>query len=263
MILEERGCGCIPSPPDERDFPIGALLQRIGSDAPLPTSMSLRSFAGEVRNQSITSSCVAMAGTKLVAIRARKMGLTIPELSPLASYALTRGWDLVEGEALVDLGSMPRSFFHTARQSGVVSEARWPFDEGKINEPLPLDVFVAGAAAKVASYHAIEWEGEGRCQLIRETLHAGSAVGFAMPVDRDYMRLELGDAEAIWPGRTGPTRGRHYQAITGYGPGYFEVLGSWGLGFAYAGTVRIANDYIAQPECTDFYAVDVSPGGVT
>lgn len=262
-----RYYGYIESPADTRDFKIGSLLGSAGSAAPLPESESLKQHAGAVRDQSITSSCVAHAGCKMVIIRARYMGVAIPELSPLAQYALTRGEDMGEGEKLVDSGSMPRSFFRSAAKFGVISEARWPFDAAKVNDGLPLDVFEAGVGARLRSYHAIDDSGANRIAAIKACIHAGIPVGFAMPVDSNYEKL---DDSTVYQGRLGAAKGLHYQCITGYGPAsyhgpeYFEVMGSWGVGFAFGGFARIAQHYIANAsEVTDVWAVDVAPGGVT
>lgn len=261
-MTRARGKGHIPNKPDARDRPIGALIQQLGAVTPLPDTASLRSFAGVVNDQSITSSCVAQAGTKAVLTRARVLGVMVPELSALASYAITRGFSMVKGEPMVDQGSIPRDFFRGAQGFGVVAESRWPFDPAVVNDVLPLDVFEAAADAKVSTYHVIEEEGTARAQRIRETIHGGTGVCFAMPVDKAYEELETAD---VYQGRTGPSLGGHYQFICGYGPGYFEILSSWGIGHGAAGLVRIAADYIGNPvECTDLMAIDVAPaGGVT
>ncbi len=258
-----RGKGHIPNKPDSRDLEIGALIQKLGAVARLPDAFSLRAFAGPVNDQSITSSCVAQAGTKAVAVRSRVMSGNVsrmPEISARASYAITRGLGMLPGEALVDQGSIPRDFFIGAKSFGVVAESRLPFDPALINEKLPLDVFEAGADAKVASYHTIFESGLDRCQRIRETIHGGTGVCFAMPVDQAYENIDTLD---VYQGRTGRSLGGHYQLIVGYGVGWFEILSSWGIGHGGGGTVRISPSYIGNAELSDFMAVDVAPAGAT
>lgn len=245
--------------PAPRAQPIGALIQRLGGNAaPVPTTVSLLPFIGAVNDQSITNSCVAQAGTKALYVRGRKMGLVIPELSAQASYAMTRGASLMPGMKLLDVGSIPLDFWITASTFGVVSAERVPLDPGTINDRVPLDVFVAGADAHVTAYHAIETQSDARCTEIRSTLSAGVPVVFAMPVDKAYE--DLADA-SVYQGPTGPNLGGHDQLIIGFGPGFFQVLGSWGTAFAADGVARISDSFIGSDDCSEFFAADLAPGG--
>lgn len=247
------GKGHIPNPHNSEFEPIQTLLAKIGSPGPLPASYSLREYAGLVRDQSITSACVAFAGVTAIYLRAHRLEIDMPVLSPLASYALTRGTALLPHEELIDQGSIPRDFFETALAFGVCPESVLPFDPSIVNDPLDLDVFEG--STRIGSYHSIFEEGWMRGQRIREAIYAGTGVCFAMAVDKAYEELDSLD---VYQDRTGPSLGGHYQLITGYGPGYFEVMGSWGIGFGEAGIVHIAEEYICNPvECTDLMAIDI------
>ena len=256
----KRGLGHLPNPPDARDKPVGALLQLVGAASPVPPTASLRGLVGAVRDQQTSSACVAFANCKGIFIRGRFTGVDVPELSPLASYALTRGVNLLPGEPLVDIGSIPRSFYVAASVDGVVSESRYAFDAGLVNSPLPFDVFVAGADARVTTYHSILESGEERCAAIRACIHSGIPVSFAMPVDRAYEALF---DDSVYQGRTGKIVGGHDQLIIGYDETSFEVLNSWGIGFAGGGVSRIAASYIGSDEVSDLMCCDVAPGGVS
>lgn len=255
-----RAYGHIPNKPDSRDFPIAALIQKCGvGTATLAETVDNSGFLGRVRDQSITQLCVQFANCKGIEGFLSARGVEAPELSPQAASILTRGLEIQPGDPLVDNGSMPRDFFLSGMAFGVVSESRYPFDPATVNNKLPLDVFEAGADAKIKSFHTVFETGEARVFALKQAIASKLFPSFAMPVDASFENLE---DSSIYGGLTGPEKGRHDQLLCGYGLGYFLVRGSWGIGFGFGGNVRISSDFIGSSQCFDFMACDAAPTGI-
>lgn len=251
--VSRYGLGHLPDPPGVVGHPIHAL---IGAPPPLPPSASLEDCVDRVNDQGHTSSCVGQAGSAAVRIRAAKLGFPIPHVSALAAYTLTRGLDMLPGEDLVDAGSMPSRFFESAAAYGVIADERWPFAENTVNDRLPLDVYEAGADARVTGWHPITGSGTDRTDAIKAALANGHPVTFAMQVEQAYEDLPAGE---VYEYQGGPSLGGHYQVIVGYDGDAFRVLNSWGTAWCDGGYSLISAAFMGSGEVSDVYAVDSAP----
>jgi hypothetical protein len=138
-------------------------------DAKAPPRDMVREI-DRLRDQTITNGCVGFAFSRAINIRARLMGIKAPYPSAQAIYTVAR---MKSGaRALVDQGCMPADAAEGLQGFGVVDEARWPFDEAKINDVLPWDVLQAGADAQVAGCFRIDAFGQARTDQVRTALAA-------------------------------------------------------------------------------------------
>lgn len=247
-----RGKGWLPSP--------AAAPHRFGAGihyalGVMPPAHALAVPGGLPLDQGATSSCVAHA---LVGC------LRILTGQPLASrrlvYGLARAADGEPVGGLTDDGCMPSDAVAAVSEHGVCLESDLPWDESQINAP------PTWSALRVASaYRLTGWErlpDSGRLDAIRRALVAGHPLMFGMSVDSAYESLA---GSAVYPGATGPSLGGHMQIVCGYDDAIqaVRVLGSWGAEFADGGSAWIAYDWIQRPECSDFYALDAAPNGIT
>lgn len=253
-----RFYGAIPNTVDTRDLPIGALLQKCAvAFGELPDAVDNSAFLGDVRDQSITQSCLPTAATKGIFGFCKARDIACPELAVLPSYAFTRGVNLLPGESLVDDGSMPRSFYSSAALFGVVPESSFPFDPARVNDRVPLDVFESGIAARVKSYHTVLEQGQARVAALRQALAGKLFPTLSMPVDIAFEELA---GISVYPGTTGPVLGMHALLLCGYRPGAFLLRNSWGIGWGAGGLGWVAESFIASDSCFDFMAANASPG---
>ncbi len=246
-----RGRGHIADVADERDWPISNLV----GDVHVPAMVDLSKHVDHVRDQGATSSCVAQAFARAVHVRAGVEGIAIPFPSALEIYALARREDL----PLVDQGSRPRAAASAMRELGVTAEARWPFDEGKVNDLPSWDVLQHSVDALVTGYYRIGGDGDERCRLVRQALAAGYPVPFALQVDQAFENYGNGILDRF----SGANLGGHMTALIGYGPGWFLGINSWGTGWGDGGFFRTSDARIGEPTCTDFYALTVAPKRVS
>ena len=92
--------------------------------------------------------------------------------------------------------------------------------------------------------------------MLRRALASGYIPVFGTVVD-DQVRE--GPLETI--GRAvGKVDGRHMQCITGFGAGYFVVLGSYGREYGYGGFTRMNDERIGSEDCADFWVITDAPG---
>jgi hypothetical protein len=238
-------------PPDPRDYKVDTLL--VGATLEPPPSADLSRFVDRIRDQTITSSCVGQAFSRAVHVRAEVQGLGIPYPSALSIYTLAR---LEEGKDLLDVGCYPRNAATAMSKRGVCGESHWPFDEGRINDPVPWDVLQTSGDALVTGYYRVTGLGAERCALVRRALSSGYPVPYATQVDDQFEEYNgHGEIGAF----QGPSHGGHMTCLIGYRPGAFLGVNSWGTGWGDDGFYWISDDRIGSSYCSDFYALTVAP----
>lgn len=218
--------------------------------------LSYRSLLDEVPDQGGTSSCVGNAFSTSVLLRAAILGHPIFRPSRKCIYDFARLIDMPH-QPMTDEGSRPAAAIMGMMTYGLTTEARWPLSEENINDDPPEDVFRQSINTKVGGHYRIA-PGTGCADAIKRALNSGYCPGFAMPVDQAYEDF----AGGIYQGLTGPELGGHMQCASGYGPGYIEVIGSWGRGWANLGFIRIADSFFDSGQVTDILVPTVVPGGV-
>lgn len=250
--MSQYGKGWKPSPPGApRRFGAGV---RFATGDP-PSSHMLTLPDGLPLDQGPTSSCVAHAAAACLRI------LTgLPLASRLEMYGIAR---FVGGEgrdALVDEGCVPSDMVSALATYGACLEADWPFDESKVNDPPPWNALRVASAYRVTGWERLP-DDATRVDAIKRALVAGYPVAFGMPVDAAYEDLAPG---SVYPGLTGESIGGHDQTIVGYSDeqGAFLVLNSWGA-WGENGLAWLSYDWLADPQCSDFYALTAAPAVMT
>jgi len=217
-------------------------------------------FVDRLRDQTITSACVGFAIARAIDIRARITGVHLAYPSARAIYGLARMKEA--STPLLDVGCQPSLAIDALQSFGIVGEDRIGFDDARINDPMPWDVFQAGADARLAGAYRLTSSGGQRLEEIRAALAHAYPVVFGMQVDRSYENL-LGDP--TWHGMLGPSLGGHMQCVINdphAPPDAFTIAGSWS-GWGYGnGLARVGADYLAGGNATDFYVITIAPMGV-
>lgn len=252
-----RGKGHIPDT-DPRAPGFGAFMAAARKDI---VARDMVPLVDHLRDQTITSCCVGFAFARALDIRARLEEVPNPYPSPQAIYTIAR---LKSGSRhLIDHGCMPADAADGLQMFGIVDDARWRFDEGRINDALPWDVLQAGADCQVQGCYRLDAFGTKRVEQVRAVLEQGYPVSFGMNVDRSYEEWRGGDA---YETPSGPSLGGHMQTLI-YdkalaGKPEFRVVGSWSGWGEGPGLARITEGFLGSSYCTDFYVVTLAPPGV-
>lgn len=251
--------GCIPDlahdvAEDLEQRHVGRLVGARVSE--LPTVIDYSGLIDRVADQGGTNSCVGQALATAIYVRAQIAGFAIDKPSAKAIYDVARLAD--SPHVLIDEGSRARAAIDGCHEYGLVAESRWPLTEANVNQPPPLDVFRAGAGAKLEAHYRIG--GGDIATLVRVALAKGFVPVFAMQVDDAY--LAYGGAD-VYRGLTSRAVGSHMQAIVGYGANYVLVANSWGRGWGAGGFARIAPDFLNSAAVFDVLVPTVVPTQVT
>jgi hypothetical protein len=91
---------------------------------------------------------------------------------------------------------------------------------------------------------------------IKRAFASGAGVGIGTDVDQRFCDWE---GAGVWT-QTGPRVGAHFQAVVGYRPGAFLLVGSYGHAWAWLGLIWISEDQIADSARTrSIWVVDTVP----
>jgi hypothetical protein len=257
-----RGTGYIPDAAhtvatDLVRRPAGRLL---GAPAAVPAAVNWQSMVDRVYDQSITNSCVGWAMSSALYLAGQASGIPIARPSPLAIYAFARLVDATpDGGALHDDGCRPTSAIDAAAAFGICAIARWPFEEWRVNDAPPMDVFAAGADAVVTGQYRIP-PGDDAPATMRAALAAGHFPIFGLRIDDDFYNWAT--AGLYMPDMRAAERGRHMLCAIGYDVGGFRVVNSWGPTWGDAGYIWIAPQAFASSAVTDILVMTHAPAGV-
>jgi C1A family cysteine protease len=220
--------------------------------------VSMRPLVGAIRDQGATSACTNFALSRSVATRAYTVGAPLTNYpSEVANYKL--GQMLANPDApLVDMGAKLGKVLQSARDVGMVSEARAPFDPDTITEPLPWDVYRAGSSAmsvlnKGLSYYRVF----GSVQA-KQALSRNIPLVIGMSVDESFMKYDGGTYV-----RGGAVVGGHAMTGIGYRAGCLELVNSWGEFWGESGFAWLPLEYLDSPSIVfEVYAIDIAPRAV-
>lgn len=223
-------------------------------------ALSLRTLVEVIPNQ-LGNSCVGYGISSATHLHGKLHGFTIARPSALAIYALAAmGEFQTLPQRWPDDGCQPRLAMRGAQSVGLLPENEWQETADRIGKPVPLQVMRGALAHKLRSYYRVEVD---VVDTLKKLLAAGAPSIFHTPVTQAM--LDWADEEVITPDVfAGPKLGRHCQAIIGYDDARqaFEVLGSWGAGYADGGCSWISYEVIDSQLARDRYAVTSAPKGL-
>lgn len=260
-----RKLGWKKNEPDARDLHARA---HFGAPRNLPgEALGLAGFVRRIRDQISTSSCVGQAIASAIDVRLRFLGKSLPEPASLGVYGFARMLEkLRTGALLTDDGCFPRDALKGLKNFGVPSEDDWPFTEDPaiVNEELPWDVQQKASAGRVDAFYSIVGGGEVLLQDICNALVQNFPVPYGTNVTQAFMDYGGGGPSRAMPapGPTDRRLGGHETLILGYttvkGRIVFQCLNSWGTSWGDTGLYWADQDFMLDPEASDFNAIQVA-----
>lgn len=237
--------------PDVRDWRI---TQDYLGVSTIKSGVSWLDKCAPVRDQP-AQNCVNEALSRSVHTVAAIKGTPVAYPSCLANYGLGRQLELgPDAEFLPDQGSYPRLVMRAARSHGMVPLAEYG-DLEDPNKPVPFDVIQTAWHARLTEFWRVDQANE---DLICAAIEAGRIPIMGRQIGQDYLNL----GTQIYDGRKTPVAGGHMEAIVGFNRDvalpYFEVMGSWGTGFANGG-VALCSIRSVLLEAYDMYVVNAVP----
>lgn len=222
----------------------------------IPTSFALTVPDGFPLDQGPTSSCVAHAAAACLRILTR---------GPLASrrfmYGVARVVDGEPTSGLTDDGCVPADMVAALAKYGACLESDMPWDPGAINEPPTWNALRVASAYQITGWERLP-DDASRIDAMKRALVGEHPVMFGMPVDQAY---ETFAGDGVYSGVRGTVLGGHMQTITEFDDARraAKILGSWGTALGVGGYAWISYDWLLDPQCSDFYALDAAPAGMT
>ncbi len=204
--MTEHSFGCIPSPPDERDFQLASYVAPVS----VPASLSYRSMMTPVRNQGNLGSCVGFAST---ALDEHIHGAA--NLSEMWCYDQCKKLDGYEGE-----GTYPRIAMKVLTQ-GICEEGMWPYQDRYPPSTQPNPSAAANARNyRIGTYASSTIDG------LKAGLFQHGPMLLAFGVYENYTQAR--DTGVI-PAPAGKRLGGHAVCLTGYddNKALWEWKNSW------------------------------------
>ncbi|MFN8670945.1 MAG: C1 family peptidase [Candidatus Sericytochromatia bacterium] len=206
--------------------------------------VDLRSNAPQVYDQGNLGSCTAFAIAKgLREHLAKKAGNHQP-LSALFFYYEERKLD---GNVTEDSGSSINTGMEVLKDTGVATEATWPYDTAKFTQEPPSAAYASAGQFKVKSTQQIKTFGEWRTALEK-----GQPVAFGIPVYESFMKSKGGVIPM--PAAGEKMLGGHAIVSFGYDDEKEVIIvrNSWSAkwgdgGYCYIPYGYLSKGYIMQP----------------
>lgn len=256
-----RGLGCVLATQDEawEDELRRPLVGLVGhrKKVSLPHAVSYRHLVSKVFDQGPTNSCVANWFAMAIWLRGQIVAAPVPMPSRRWAYTVARYGD-EPGKQLLDEGSSARVMCMKSQRHGIIAETRLPFEPAKINEPPPFDADIAGADAEFTG-----WYRAGVDPLeLQQALADGYVPGMAISVFPNFENWPK--TSKAYEETSGDLLGYHMVTITGYrtnsdGSVDFEVLNSWGDGWADGGFLWMSDRFVGSRKVFDRHVVTSAP----
>ncbi len=236
----------------------------VGVGAPSASERDWRFLDPVVLSQGRSNTCVPHAGGKSLFLfgqgaKLRGTGDAIPMPSIRHAYCQGQFEDQridgvpIERRQVVDLGMRARSMLQAWSTYGIVSEERWPFDDTRVTEPLPFDLDVAAADAKLTGWFRAD--SGTMSQSFRRSLDVCTFPIVAIDVYQNFMDHQRGTYVDV----AGQFIGRHMLVADHYGPGFVGFRNSWSAGWGDGGWVRIADRYLDSEYARDGWLLTAAP----
>jgi hypothetical protein len=249
-----------PDPVDTRDWLAEPVLRaaRLKLAAP-PERAKFAYLVPQILDQGSLGSCASNATAYALRGAMLRLGAVSPPFaSRLALYYFARAQD---GATQEDSGTYLRAGFKVIGRIGFCSETAWSYDDG----PEKFKRMPDAAAVRLGfdqitgfGYRRIDSTGAQRVADVRTALAARYLVVFGTQVSDKFARYQAGDPPLAPPGAGETILGGHALTLGGYGPGFFDVVNSWGL-WGDAGWCQMTDAYIADARSDDFWIVETAP----
>ena len=242
--------GCIPSPPDDRDYHVAAFSP--AEMPPLPRRVDYHPLLGPVRDQGPEGTCVGQTMAGILDELAKARGWSRFH-SARDAYDQARALEPVTGE-----GAIPRAVLKAALKVGVALEADRPYHAGT-DAPLGPEGEKHRGQNRITAY--------ARCQTLddlRRGLFLHGPAFLAVPVHEGFLQPSTSGG---YVNRTGKLLGSHAIIACGYceDAQAFQIRNSWGAGWGYEGdgNAWMRYSYLAGQDgalLPDVEAWQITPG---
>lgn len=240
-----------PDLPDYRDHIYAA------TNATLPASVDLSPNMSPVEDQGDLGSCTgnAIVGAMEYLENAAKIfedqNHKFVDLSRLFVYY---GERVIENSVKSDAGAEIRDGVKVLAQTGVCTEALWPYNIAKFKYKPVKKAFTDAATRKIVEYIRVT-----DLQGIKENLAAGFPVVFGFTVYSSFMSQHVADTGIMpMPKKGEQVEGGHAVLAVGYDDAKQMVLvrNSWGPDWGVKGYFWMPYAYISNPNlCDDMWTI--------
>jgi C1A family cysteine protease len=229
------GLGCLPDPPDNRDFLLSAFIPLT---VEVPSKFSLRDKMTPIKHQGQLGSCVAFATS---AIKEYFDTAEMAKEIDLSEQFLYGECKKIDGFPNVE-GTTARAAFTTMSKSGVCEEQYFPYEGQFPPTNSPKSGYLTNAEVfKIKTYVSAS----GGVDTIRQALYQNGPVSLAAVIYDSFMKSRYNGG--FVPAPTGAQLGGHLMCIIGYDDdkewggyrGFLEVRNSWGKDYGDNGYVWI------------------------
>lgn len=227
----------------------GALpdVERLSLPAvPATSSVSLEPWAGEVWDQSSTSSCVAQAitGAELTSLQAQGFAGVKPG-SRLWLYYLTR-WVLDPALVKQDLGCRASDALRVLAERGLPPEEAWQWDPNRVTKRPPAsaswDALDRRGARGTYAVHADSLD--ARIRALRAALGARKGAVISIPI---WAEDQENVGSPVLPWRDGEPRGLHLvQVLDCTEMGALRIQNSWTRLWRHGGRCWLSPSYLQR-----------------
>ena len=225
-----REFGYLPSPDDERDWPLyklgevtlEALADRVDNDR----------FVEQIYNQT-GNSCTGWGTARAWHVRARIQGdSSVHFPSADLIYAEGRIADTADPDApLDDIGCYPRLTLLATKQLGVVPLDRWTRSPAGVMRP------DWGTIRESADMRGVSFARVYGVDEMKRSIASGFPLVVGFRVDTSFIDYDGG----IWDGMNGEYRGGHSTCLLSYDEESLRGPNSWGDEWGESGFYRISN----------------------
>lgn len=218
--------------------------------------VDLRQWCSPIEDQGHLGSCVGNGVVGALEFLQLRNGQRLTDLSRLFVYYNSR---LMHQDQDKDEGTFIRMAFGTLSSLGTCTEAKWPYDTGKVFVRPSWGSYREAYPNKIDSYYSIGGNGQTRIDFIKRALRAQHVVVFGMIVDQDFMNYRGGIV--AMPKQVRINSGGHCMVIVGYDDNKqcWIVRNSWGTWWGDKGYAYVPYAYLDASGANDFW-VPYLPG---
>ena len=255
--------GWVPDQPDHRDFLLHERIPILAPEA-LPAKLDPSPLIPLRYDQLRLGSCVGNGTARVVEYTLNKQGTPKGTPSRLFIYGGARR---IEGTYNSDSGAQIRDGIKAVAEWGAPSETLWPYSDanpGPFNEPIPNNVYAAGAKELAVTYSRVVVGTPGA--PMRTALFNGMIIVFGFPVPSYFEDGTWNPATQYLPipGAQARYIGGHCCVVTGYDwtctkwpVPVFIIDNSWNMSWGMQGRFAMDSRWFCRPNAPTQLASDL------